>query len=276
MNQPQLIQPTGFHLCLSGDWLVNAVSANVGDFLPCTAETALGQPVTALLGDDAIHDIRNRMALLRTDEAVEHLLHVSLAEDGAPLDLSIFRDGNGYGIDAEPSDNHAFGDATAIVDGMVSRMSADGNVATIASEAARHLRALTGFDRVLIIGDGDLLGKSIRPGQADHPLEERPTRCGHLAVTDSIAPPVEILASTANKPSRSTLRVAADHEARCIDSQQARAALILPLLRAGQSWGQIACYHGSARHVGVERRSVASLFARFVALQLELAELRAR
>lgn len=271
-----MIQPTGFHLCLSGDWLVNAVSANVGDFLPCTAENALGQPVTALLGEDAIHDIRNRMALLRTEEAVEHLLHVSLADDAGPLDLSIFRDGNGYGIDAEPSDNHAFGDATAIVDGMVARITADGDVATIANEAARHLRALTGFDRVLIVGDGEVIGKSIRTGQADYPLSGSATKGGHLAVTDCIAEPVTILSADGEKLSRSTLRVAGDLEARCIESQQARAALILPLLRTGQTWGQIACYHGSARHVGVERRSVASLFARFVALQLELAELRAR
>lgn len=275
MTAPQQIQPTGFHLCLSSDWLVSAVSANLGDFLPVTAEDALGRPLTDMMDEDAIHDIRNRMALLRSEETVEHLLRVSLTQGGTLLDLSIFRDGSGFGIDAEPSDGHAFGDSTAIVDGMLARISVASDVAAIGNEAARQLRALTGFDRVLIIGGGQLLGHSLRPGQAEYEPATLEPDNAHLAVTDRQADPVSILAPDRDRPSRSTLRIANESEAALLDSLHARAALILPLLRSGQSWGHIGCYHGAARHIGVERRSVAGLFARFIALQLEVAELRA-
>ena len=275
MSHSRLIQPNGFHLCLSSEWLVSAVSANLGEFLPIAADQALGQPVTALFCDDAIHDIRNRMALLRNDEAVEHLLRVSLANDARLHDLSIFRDGSGYAIDAEPSDGHAFGDPTAIVEGMIARVAAARDVASIGNEAARQLRALTGFDRVLLVGGGTLLGQSIRPGHDEHELAMPDWDVTDLAVADSKADPVSILSLGPGNPSRSTLRAAHDEEAAMIGSQQARAALIVPLRREGQAWGHIGCFHGSPRHVGVERRSVACLFARFIALQIEVAELSA-
>ena len=277
MSEPQSIQPTGFHLRLSSDWRVSAVSANIGDFLLVVAERALGQPITTLFRDDAIHDVRNRMALLRSDDAIEHLLRVSVANDTRLLDLSIFRDGNGYGIDAEPSDGHAFGDPTAIVEGMLARvaLASASDPVSIANEAARQLRALTGFDRVLIVGGGNLLGQSIRPGQDARDPVMSATPVAHLTIADRRAEPVAILTADRAETSKSTLRVPSDEEGAVIDSLQARAALIVPLLRDGQSWGHIGCYHGAPRHLGVERRSVACLFARFIALQIEVAELRA-
>lgn len=274
MSEPQSIQPTGFHLRLSSDWLVSAVSANIGDFLPVVAEQALGQPITALFCDDAIHDVRNRMALLRSDDAIEHLLRACVADDTKLLDLSIFRAGTGYGIDVEPSDGHAFGDPTAIVEGMLARVASASDPVSIANEAARQLRALTGFDRVLVISGGNLLGQSIRPGQDDREPARSGTPIAHLTIADCKAKPVAILTAVSAGVSQSTLRVPSDEEAAMIDSLQARAALIVPLLRDGQPWGHIGCYHGSARHIGVERRSVACLFARFIALQIEVAELR--
>ena len=277
MSEPQSIQPTGFHLRLSSDWRVSAVSANIGDFLPVVAELALGQPITTLFRDDAIHDVRNRMALLRSDDAIEHLLRVSVANNTRLLDLSIFRDGNGYGIDAEPSDGHAFGDPTAIVEGMLARVASASasDPVSIANEAARQLRALTGFDRVLVFGGGNLLGQSIRPGQNARDPVMSATPVAHLTIADRRAEPVAILTADRAGTSKSTLRVPSDEEGAVIDSLQARAACIVPLLRDGQPWGHIGCYHGAPRHLGVERRSVACLFARFIALQIEVAELRA-
>ena len=276
MSEPQSIQPTGFHLRLSSDWLVIAVSANIGDFLPIIADQALGQPITSLFGDDAIHDVRNRMALLRSNDAIEHLLRVCVADDTKLLDLSIFRDGTGYGIDAEPSDGHAFGDPIAIVEGMLARVASASasDPISIANEAARQLRALTGFDRVLVVGGGNLLGQSIRPGQDDREPARSGTPIAHLNIADRKAESVAILTAVSAGALQSTLRVPNDGEAAVIDSLHARAALIAPLLRDGQAWGHIGCYHGSARHIGVERRSVACLFARFIALQIEVAELR--
>lgn len=273
---PQMIQPNGFHLGMSSEWVIDAVSANVGQFLPCSAPSLLGEPITAVLCDDAIHGIRNRMALLRSEEAIEHLLHVSLVDDGPPFDISIYRDGEGFGIDAEPSEGHGLGDATGIVHGMLARLEHADQLETLCDMATRQLRALTGFDRAVIFGGGKLLGQSARAGCDQFSPTAASATEGEFAVADTNAGPVAILRSDrgGQSQSRSTLRLPDEKEAAALTALGAKAALVVPLRRDGHNWGHVGCYHGSPRHVGVERRSVVGLFARIIALKIEIAELR--
>ena len=271
-----MIQPIGFHLRLSSDWLVAAVSANIGDFLPAVSGNILGRPVTELLSEDAIHDIRNRMALLRSDQSIEHLLQFALIADGKPFDLSIYRAGEGFEIDAEPSDDHGLGDSTGIVEGMLARVATAKDVESLCNETARQLRALTGFDRAVICGDGKLLGQSARAAP-DHPDYAAVMRdIDDLALFDRDADPVEVLvdAQDSQGRSRSTLRVLSETELAGLATIGARAALILPLTRDGQPWGHVGCFHGVPRHIGAARQGVARLFARIIALRIEIAELR--
>ena len=271
-----MIQPIGFHLRLSSDWLVTAVSANIGDFLSAGSSDCLGRPVTELLSEDAIHDIRNRMALLRSDQSIEHLLEFALAGDGQPFDLSIYRAGEGFGIDAEPSDGHGLGDATGIVEGMLARVATADDVESLCNETARQLRALTGFDRAVICGKGKRLGLSER-GTADHPDYAAVMRdMDDLALFDRDAEPVAILVDGQDKqiPSRSTLRLPTEVALAGLATIGARAAVILPLTREGRPWGHIGCFHGVPRHIGASRQGVARLFARIIALRIEIAELR--
>jgi light-regulated signal transduction histidine kinase (bacteriophytochrome) len=46
--------------------------------------------------------------------------------------------------------------------------------------------------------------------------------------------------------------------------------MILPLNRGGESWGHIACFHTSPRHIGAERRAIARLFAQIISMKIEL------
>lgn len=269
----QWIQPTGFHVRLSNDWLVSAISDNAGDFLPFAAEQALGQKVTMLLSDDTVHNVRNRMALLRSDDTVEQLLAVPLGNDGRHFDLSLFRDGDGFGVDVEPSDSHALGDATGIVEGMMDRIASARDLETIAGEAARQLRALTGYDRVIICGGGRLLAQSARRPDPSDPAAIH-LNIGEFAVADTACEPVAVLTQPDDPPSRSRLRMPGVDEAATLEAVGARAALVVPLSRAGESWGHVGCFNSTARHLGVERRSVVRLFARIIALRLEIAELR--
>ena len=70
---PAAIQAAGFHIGVSSDWAITALSANIGEFLAASVADMLAKPVTALMSSTAIHDTRNRMALLRSDDAIEHL-----------------------------------------------------------------------------------------------------------------------------------------------------------------------------------------------------------
>lgn len=268
-----MIQPLGFHVGLSGEWLVTAVSANIGKFLDIDAETALGRPFTTLFSDDMIHDIRNRLALLRSEDTVEHLFQLSLPPNRRAFDFALYRNGNGFGIDVEPCDERSFGDATGMLDGMLSRVEPSDDVAKLCNQASNQLRALTGFQQVVISSGVRSLGHSMR-GAA---LSNVPVAAADpdMVVFDREAAAVPIHVRDAGSMARRlTLRSPTQAEIAELEAIGARAALIVPLRRDGQAWGQAACYHGSPRHVSAERRNIARLFATIMSMRIEIAELR--
>ena len=274
MTGPPTIQPIGFHLGLSREWLVTAVSANLAEFLGTTAYDALGQPITVLIPNDAIHDIRNRMALLRSDDNVEHLFQFPLADKDRHFDLAIYRDGNGFGIDAEPSVERSFGDATGILEGMLSRVAPSDDIRQLCDQACNQLRALTGFQQVVISTSTGPLGQSARAGSAPIDIQGASGDCD-MVVFDRDAAAVPIHATDEDwMPQRLTLRSPTDSEIARLTAIGASAALIVPLNRDGRAWGQAACYHSTSRHVSAERRSIARLFASIMSLRIEIAELR--
>ena len=59
------IQPIGFLLALTSDWMVARASANLDEYLGIDPLEAIGRPVSELLLPQAIHDLRNRTAMLR-------------------------------------------------------------------------------------------------------------------------------------------------------------------------------------------------------------------
>jgi len=267
------IQPIGFHIGLSPEWLMTAVSANLGEFLDTSAKAALGQPITTLLSNDSIHDIRNRMALLRGDDTVEHLFQFPLAKGGRAFDLAIYRNGNGFGIDAEPCAERGFGDATGILAGMLSRVAPSDDIGLLCDQACNQLRALTGFQQVMISAGGEILGQSIRAGSTplggqiatdnrDMVVFDRDARGEPIHVTDR-----------SSMPRRLTWRSPAESDIAKLKEIRASAALIVPLDRRGQAWGQAACYHSTPRHISAERRNIARLFASITSLRLEIADL---
>ena len=274
MTAPPTIQPIGFHLGLSREWLVTAVSANLAEFLGTTAEDALGQPITVLIPNDAIHDIRNRMALLRSEDNVEHLFQFSLTDNDRHFDLAIYRNGSGFGIDAEPTVERGFGDATGILEGMLSRVAPSDDIGQLCDQACNQLRALTGFQQVVFSTSAGPLGQSVRAGAAPIGIQVALEDCD-MVVFDRDAASVPIHVTDKDwMPQRLTLRSPTDSEIARLTAMGASAALIVPLYRDGRAWGQAACYHGTSRHVSAERRSIARLFASIMSLRIEIAELR--
>ncbi len=269
------IQPIGFHLRLSSDWCIDAVSANIGAFLRVSTDAIAGQPVTNIFSETAVHDIRNRMALLRGDEAVEHLLRLVLVDGGEPFDLTVYRSGEGYGLDAEPCRERGFGDATGIIEGMLARVDEGDDTARLCEQAARQVRGLTGFDHVSIWLDGEVAGRSARPTKVvPSPLPP----IGHdLMIADLGAAPAAMCGGEPDRaPARSSALSAPSGSQRdWLGSTGAEAALVLPLADGGAPWGNICCLHQGPHHLSVERRNILRLFARILGLRIEVARLRA-
>ena len=270
---PPGIQPNSFHLGLSSEWLVNAVSDNIGNLLDVDAEAALGQPITTLLSNDVIHEIRNRMALLRSEDTIEHLFQFAFYGSERSYDLALYRCGNGFGVDIEPCEERSVGDSTGILNGMLSRVAASKDIGQLCDQASGQLRALTGFQQVAISTAREQLGQSMRVG--GEPISIVDSTDPDLVVFDRDACAIKILVTDKNwSPLRLTLPSPSQAEIDRLNAMQARAALIVPLHRDGQVWGRVACYHSTPRHISAQRRNIARLFANIMSLRIEIAEFR--
>lgn len=260
----------GFHLGISPDWAVTALSSNVGEFLGTSSAAKLGHPLTELLGSGAIHDIRNRMALLRGDEAVERQLDCAMTADGTRFDLSIYRIGEGFGIDGEPCDRSPLGNVTGVIEGMLARLPDTNDTEAVCSAVARQLRTVTGFDNVAIHLGSQLGGQSARPNSPAPP----PPPAAFMSA-DSEAEPVTILGES-HAAVRSDLRAPTSAELGWMRGCEARAAMVIKLSRDEDPPRFATCLHYSPRYVGLQRRSIARLFATISGLRIENAELKAR
>jgi len=288
------IQPAGFLLAVSEDWLIEVVSANIGDFIPCNPANLIGRPASDVLAEDAVHALRNRLAMLRDPEGVERLLGCRLTEDDRSFDVAIHFSGARIIIEAEPASAKTYGDMTATLRGMFARIDQGVDLADFLREATQQMRALTGFDRVLMLrfnrdwssevvaeyargGVASLLGEHIAADRL--PLEER--NCLqraplHLSADfDAELVPLSFDdGSELPDLSRAILRPVTSAYYEQLRKMDARAAMSIAVVVDGSLWGLIACFHHHPRSIGFERRSVADVFAQLLASRIEIYELK--
>ena len=116
------IQPIGFLIALSSDWMIARVSNNAGAFIGAgDSEALLGRPLAGLLPAGTIHALRNRVAMLRGPDAVERLFGCPIRQDGDPFDIAVHVSGGQIVIEAEPGSGDT-GDATGTVRSMIARL----------------------------------------------------------------------------------------------------------------------------------------------------------
>lgn len=285
------IQPIGFLIALSTDWIVSAVSANVGDFLGASPDELIGQPIANFFQGEAVHSLRNRLALLRGDDAIERVFRVPLTQSGKPFDVAIHVSGAKIIIEAEPSNERDYGDATGTVRGMIGRLDMAKDLSAFFAEGARQVRALTGFDRVMVYrfdadGSGEVVAEHAKSGIGSffglhYPPTDIPRQARALykrsllrVITDIDSTPVPIVpALDENKKpidlSLSVLRSVSPIHIEYLRNMGVRASMSISILVDGELWGLIACHHYSPRCPGFERRSVAELFAQMFAMRIE-------
>ncbi len=293
---PRSIQPSGFLIALAEDWRVECASANVGAFLGLDAGELIGTAASKFLTDDAIHALRNRLALLREPDGIERLFACTLGHDGRPFDVAIHIAGDQVIVEAEPSTTKHYGDVTGTLRGMMAHVEKPDDLPAFCTAAARQVRALTGFDRVIVSrldaeGSGMVIAEAARgsignlvgtqiPATALAPYEHVAYRRTSLQViADVEAEPVAIVGSPAGDAkvpdlARAVLRSASTGQLDQLRAMGARASVTIALEVDDALWGIISCHHNAPRRVGFERRALAELFARMFAMRIEIFELK--
>ena len=288
------VQPVGFLVALTADWLVSRVSANVQAFLGVSVSDMLGASLRDIIDPEAAHAIRNRLAALRGDDAVERAFGIVLQAGGAPFDLAIYMVGLTVVLECEPSEPRTDVNAGTLVRSMIGRLQDASSFADFTREAARQIRSLTGFDRVMVYhfqadGSGEVIAESAR-GQLEpfiglrYPASDIPRQARALyernllrLISDVGAAPVPIVPvlDPRGEPldlSLSVLRAVSPIHLQYLRNMGVYASMSISILRRGKLWGLIACHHRAPRHVGFERRTTAELFVQMFSLLIESRE----
>jgi light-regulated signal transduction histidine kinase (bacteriophytochrome) len=287
------IQPIGFLIVLTSDWMISNISRNIGEFLEIGREP-VGRPASDILTKASIHALRNRLALLRGRDALERVFRMDLQGNGKAFDVALHMSGSRIILEGEPSTEHDYGDATGTVRGMINRLEQASDMAAFFNEGSRQVRALTGFDRVMVYrfsvdGSGEVVAESAKSGIGSffglhYPATDIPKQARQLylrsllrVITDIDAEPIPVEPATDEygEPidlSLSVLRSVSRIHIEYLRNMGVRASMSISIVVDGKLWGLIACHHYSPRCPSFERRSVAELFAQMFAMRIEARE----
>ncbi|BAU88780.1 response regulator receiver modulated GAF sensor protein [Methylorubrum populi] len=284
------VQPFGFLLAVSPDWIVTRVSENAPAWLGRPVEDLLGLPLDAFVDAEAIHRLRGHLQTLRGPDAVDRIFAVRLLPDQPPFDVALHLSGPAIVIEAEPSEPEHLS-AGNLVRSMVGRLQQTAGYDPLCREAARQMRALTGFDRVMVYrfapdGHGEVIAEAARSGLdrylgLHYPVSDIPKQARALyernwlrIIADVGAPAAAVLPprDPEGEPldlSLSTLRAVSPIHIEYLRNMGVAASLSVSILRNGRLWGLFACHHMEPRHISLERRTAAELFGQMFSWILE-------
>jgi light-regulated signal transduction histidine kinase (bacteriophytochrome)/CheY-like chemotaxis protein len=289
------IQPGGFLIAVSTDWVIARVSSNIRDLLGQDSRDIIGTPLADYVPAKFLHDLRNRISLLTVPDMVERLFGAQIAPSGQPYDVAVhFSDGQ-IVIEAEPGVGQG-GDATGSVRAMMSRLDQARDMEAFYREGARQVRALLGYDRVMVYrfaasGAGEVVAEVARAGIGSflglhYPASDIPSQARALykrnlirVIRDVDAEPVPVIPArdAEGRPldlSLSILRSVSPIHIEYLKNMGVAASLSISIVVDDELWGLFACHNYTPRSPTFERRSVCELFAQMFAMRLESRERR--
>ena len=284
------IQPFGTLIAVSMDWLIQHVSANIAEIAGRSPEDCLGLPLSELLPPSSVHDIRDRLQGLAPGEGSERIFGVDLFGDGRRFDLAIHIVRHTIVVEAEPSVVSAASSGT-LVKTMIGRIERCASLDALYTEAVRQLRAVTGFDRVMLYrfaqdGSGRVIAEAARHGiepflGLNYPATDIPAQARRLYVknrtriiadvggeTVPIVPGIDP-DGTVLDLSLSVTRAVSPIHIEYLTNMGVDASFSISIVIGGELWGLFALHHYAPRRLSMELRSVLELFGQIVALVIE-------
>ena len=287
------IQPFGILLAAeSTSLIVRSASRNIDWLFPFTAEQVIGQSLDQLLGPDPVRWIRGILETPGWEGG--KITSFTLEIDGKPrcFDIQAFLSETLVVIEIEyaPAESgDVFHQLFVPVRDALWKLDSESCLERYASLAVEQVRALTGFDRVMMYRfdsnwDGEVIAESKieaadsylgnRFPASDIPPQARALYVRNLVrvIGDIDAEPISIISSgDQNEPldlSDSWLRSLSPIHLEYLRNMGVRASLGISLIQNGQLWGLIACHHFTPKHVGLRAREMDEFIGRIVSLKL--------
>ena len=292
---PGTVQPFGFLLGMLSDFSIALASENAPAFLGVgDLSDLLQRPLDTIVADGAMQAIRSRVDQLSGPDAVERAFGVALKPGGRPFDLAIHFSGAYLIVEAEPSVIEPDVHSGELVRLMLGRVRKTRGTTDLAQEAARQLKVLTGFDRVMVYrfhpdGSGEVIAEVASAGLESflglhYPASDIPKQARTLylrnwlrIIADIDAVPARLKSTATHNAelldlSMSVLRSVSPIHIEYLRNMGVRASMSVSILREGKLWGLFACHHYTPHHVSFERRTASELFGQMFSWILEGSE----
>jgi light-regulated signal transduction histidine kinase (bacteriophytochrome) len=268
-GEGERVQAGVFLLELSPDWVVRRASENIAELLGHSAQRLIDQPLANFVNTQALHDLRNLFARLSGTMGIARAYGVRLTGSNGAADIAFQQVEGRVLLEAVPSAG-TFGECFGTVAGLIDGLSKARGGALL-DGAARRMRALTGYDRITLVCDGQTAVSS--RGSFGAPAAMSDVLA--MIIGDTAAGDVGIYPA---KSSQTTVEHALmgsgdDQLLHRLRADGIRATLRVPFSDDGIS-GEFRCDSRSPRSPNFELHAAAELFAQLVSLRLQLDRLK--
>jgi light-regulated signal transduction histidine kinase (bacteriophytochrome) len=256
------VQQAGFLLELSGDWIVLRASENVYKFLGEYHVRMVGEPLAKFTLAQPLHDLRNSLSRQRSASGIARAYRVRLTAAQTYLDISFQQFDGRYLLEGVMS-AESFGASM----GTISRL-LDGIASCDEAAIARRMRALCGFDRVLLASkDGSVkadCSRSSFPKRGSEDLHDLPP-----IISDINAAPVPVhpRSPSAGAARAALMRAPSPEQTERLAALGVRSMLNVPLLNRENVTGMFSCDSQLPVQPCFETHAAAELFAQVYAMQ---------
>ncbi len=296
IRTPGSIQPHGFLLTLSGAMEVLQASANLGDWTGMPAREAVGRPLAEVIGEDAFQRMAPELATKLG--ARPYYVGTVKAANGRHFDVLGHRWDELTILEFEPTERGApadFRQLYSLIGDFLQKVNGAESVESLARLACHHVRAVTGFGRVLVYqfdrdGHGHVMAEAKRDDYASYlgqhfPASDIPAQARQLYALSPIrliqdanytpAPLVPALNPATGKPndlSFAVLRSVSPVHLQYMRNMHTLASMSVSLMVKGKLWGIISCHNEDPSPVPFEQRTACEQLGQLLALCIESRE----
>jgi len=260
------IQQGAYLLELSLDWIVLRASENIHHLIGESHVTLIDEPLCKFVHSQALHDLRNLFSKLSGTTGIGRAYAVRLTDDPDLVDIAFQQVDGRVLLEAVPSVG-CFGECFGSVGGLIAGL-ANSKGQALLDGGARRMRALTGYDRV-ILSCGDRRAESSRGAfsgsvdPADLPI----------LLANTGAPAVHLFPrdDEDSAAAAALLRAPDESVGLKLDGAGVRAILRIPFGADGLNC-EFRCESRSPRDPNFELHAAAELFAQMFAMRLAIDE----
>ncbi|AMV38434.1 ATP-binding protein [Planctomyces sp. SH-PL62] len=291
---PGAIQPHGGLIATcSTDLAVTHASLNIERFFGMGAAEAIGKPLSDFFEPSDFAKLQETISQLSEDDVPGYLFTLRPRGVDEAFDAIVHRAGECFILELEPAvrtEGRAVMDLYRSTQSSIKALSKASSLADMYQACARRVRALSGFDRVMVYRfddewNGVVVAEEKRTDLEPfvglhYPASDIPSQARELYVknwlrfiADRDYSPVPILPpSGPDSPEpldlgHAVLRSVSPIHIEYLRNMGVGASMSISLLKEGRLWGLVACHHYSPRYVPYDVRTACEILGQVMSMQ---------